>query len=94
MALKLAEEQAQREEDELKEEEANNPMKLLENRTIQSKNEIELLESLEELKDLNKRHQAVDYESMLQQYDTRLSAKELEEQLKQRDEEYIKYIFY
>lgn len=29
MALKLAEEQAKREEDEQKEEEANNPMKLL-----------------------------------------------------------------
>lgn len=29
MALKLAEEQAKREDDELKEEEANNPMKLL-----------------------------------------------------------------
>lgn len=92
MALKLAEEQAQREENELKEEEANNPMKLLENRTIQSKNEIELLESLEELKDLNKRHQAVDYDSMLQQYDTRLSAQEIEERLKQRDEDYIKTI--
>lgn len=90
MALKLAEEQAQREEDELRKEEANNPMKLLENRTIQSKNEIELLESLEELRDLNKRQQAVDFDSMLQQYDTRLSAQELEEKLKQRDEEYIK----
>ncbi|XP_077292582.1 splicing factor YJU2 [Arctopsyche grandis] len=68
MALKLAVEQAKREEDELKEEEANNPMKLLENRTEQSRNEIELLESLEELKDLNRRQAAVDYDTMLQQY--------------------------
>lgn len=62
MALKLAEEQARREEQEEREEEANNPMKLLEKRTEQSRNEIDLLESLEELKDLNRRHQNIDYE--------------------------------
>lgn len=90
MALKLAEEQAQREEDELKDEEANNPMKLLENRTEQSKNEIELLESLEELRDLNKRHQNIDYESMLLQYDSRETAREREERLQKLDEDYIK----
>lgn len=90
MALKLAEEQAQKEEDELKDEEANNPMKLLENRTEQSKNEIELLESLEELKDLNRRHQNIDYDSMLQQYDTRETAREREERLQKMDEEFIK----
>lgn len=93
MALKLAEEQALREEEELKEEEANNPMKLLENRTQQSKNEIELLESLEELKDLNRRQQAVDYDSMLQTFDTSLSRRELEEKMQQMDEEYIKLVF-
>ncbi|XP_050300862.1 splicing factor YJU2 [Anthonomus grandis grandis] len=92
MALKLAEEQAQREEEEAKEEEANNPMKLLENRTKQSKNEIELLESLEELKDLNKRQQVVDFDTMLSVYDSSLSQREREEQLKQLDEEYIKTV--
>ncbi|KAJ6637330.1 Splicing factor YJU2 [Pseudolycoriella hygida] len=66
MALKLAEEQAKREEDDLKEEEASNPMKLLENRTQQSRNEIELLESLEELKDLNRRQLRVDYDTLLE----------------------------
>lgn len=90
MALKLAEEQALREEQEAKEEEANNPMKLLENRTKQSKNEIELLESLEELKDLNRRQQVVDYETMLSAYDTTTSEREREERLQQLDEEYIK----
>ncbi|CAG9770593.1 unnamed protein product [Ceutorhynchus assimilis] len=92
MALKLAEEQAQREEEEAKEEEANNPMKLLENRTKQSKNEIELLESLEELKDLNKRQQVIDYDTMLSGYDPRLSQQEREERLKQLDEDYIKTV--
>lgn len=90
MALKLAEELAQREEEEAKEEEANNPMKLLENRTKQSKNEIELLESLEELKDLNKRQEAVDYDTMLSAYNTKMTEREREEKLKQMDEEYIK----
>ncbi|KAF2880913.1 hypothetical protein ILUMI_25262 [Ignelater luminosus] len=92
MALKLAEEQALREEEEEKEEEQNNPMKLLENRTKQSKNEIELLESLEELKDLNKRQQAVDFDAMLLAYDTKLTAREREERMQQLDEEYIKTV--
>ncbi|XP_060531862.1 splicing factor YJU2 [Cylas formicarius] len=92
MALKLAEEQAIREEEEAKEEEANNPMKLLENRTKQSKNEIELLESLEELKDLNKRQQVVDYDRMLLPYDTTLTEREREEKLQQLDEEYLKSV--
>lgn len=91
MALKLAEEQALREEEEAKEEEASNPMKLLENRTQQSKNEIELLESLEDLKDLNKRQQTVDYDTMLMQFNNKLTEREREEKLKELDEEYIKY---
>ncbi|KAL1518021.1 hypothetical protein ABEB36_001707 [Hypothenemus hampei] len=92
MALKLAEEQAIREEEEAKEEEANNPMKLLENRTKQSKNEIELLESLEELKDLNKRQQVIDYDTMLSAYNPNLTREQQEERLKQLDEEFIKTI--
>lgn len=90
MALKLAEEQAKREDDELKEEEANNPMKLLENRTEQSKNEIELLESLEELKDLNSRHETIDYEALLQQYDPSESIQQREERLAKADDDYVK----
>lgn len=90
MALKLAEEQAKKEDDELREEEANNPMKLLENRTEQSRNEIELLESLEELKDLNRRQQSVDFETMLLKYDDTESVREKEERLARLDEEYIK----
>ncbi|CAD7089418.1 unnamed protein product [Hermetia illucens] len=94
MALKLAEEQARKEEEELREEEANNPMKLLENRTLQSRNEIELLESLEELRDLNRRHQSVDYETMLQQFDTTETERQREERLEKMDEEYVKTIVF
>lgn len=92
MALKLAEEQARKEEEELREEEANNPMKLLENRTQQSRNEIELLESLEELRDLNRRQQSVDYETMLQQYNTGETEKERQERQEREDEEFIKSV--
>lgn len=93
MALKLAEEQAQREEDEEKEEEATNPMKLLEKRTLQSKQELELLESLEELKDLNRRQQTIDYDQMLEQYDTEAAKHRTEKEQEELDEQYIKSVF-
>ncbi|KAK2588178.1 hypothetical protein KPH14_004221 [Odynerus spinipes] len=93
MALKLAEEQAQREEDEEKEEEATNPMKLLEKRTQQSKQELELLESLEELKDLNRRQQTIDYEQMLEQFDTEAAKQRTEKEQEELDEQYVKSIF-
>lgn len=93
MALKLAEEQAQREEDEEKEEEATNPMKLLEKRTLQSKQELELLESLEELKDLNRRQQTIDYDQMLEQFDTGIARQKTEKELEELDEQYIKSVF-
>ena len=93
MALKMAEEQAQREEDEEREEEATNPMKLLEKRTQQSKNELELLESLEELKDLNRRQQTIDYEQMLGQYDTQASRLKREKEQEELDEQFVQSIF-
>lgn len=93
MALKLAEEQAQREEDEEKEEEATNPMKLLEKRTLQSKQELELLESLEELKDLNRRQQTIDYDQMLEQFDTDGAKQRTEKEQEELDEQYIKSVF-
>jgi len=93
MALKLAEEQARREEQELREEEANNPMKLLENRTQQSRNEIEMIESLEELRDLNRRQQTVDYTTLLQQYNAVETERERLEREEREDEEFIKWVF-
>lgn len=93
MALKLAEEQAQREEDEEKEEEATNPMKLLEKRTLQSKQELELLESLEELKDLNRRQQTINYDQMLKQFDTGTVEQKTEKEMEELDEQYIKSVF-
>jgi hypothetical protein len=69
MALKLAEEQAEREEQAVREDEATNPMKLLEKRTESSKNEMAVLEALEELKELNQRKVAPDHDAMLEKYD-------------------------
>nr|CAG4644388.1 EOG090X0G3U [Lepidurus arcticus] len=87
MALKLAEEQALREEQEIKEEEASNPMKLLENRTNQSKGEIELVETLEELKELNQRQQIINYDNLLKKYDN-----ERQDALKQAEEDDERFI--
>ncbi|KAH8384768.1 hypothetical protein KR093_007888, partial [Drosophila rubida] len=92
MALKLAEEQARREEREAREEEANNPMKLLENRTQQSRNEIEMLESLEELRDLNRRQQTVDYTTMLEQYNPAETERERLDREEREDEAFVKSV--
>lgn len=90
MALKLAQEQEKREEEEAKEEEASNPMKLLENRTQQSKFEIEQMECLEELKDLNRRHYNIDFNSLLAKYDTKEVKEKLKELQKEKDEIKVK----
>lgn len=81
-ALKLAEEAAEQEAREEQEEEKNNPMKLLEKRTQASKQEMDLIEALEDLKDLNKRHANVNFDAMLGRY-----ASEREAMLKRQEEQ-------
>ncbi|KAH0625844.1 hypothetical protein JD844_034175, partial [Phrynosoma platyrhinos] len=54
-AEKLLEEEEKRLQKEREDEELNNPMKVLENRTKDSKLEMEILENLQELKELNQR---------------------------------------
>ncbi|KAL7842343.1 hypothetical protein SRHO_G00240320 [Serrasalmus rhombeus] len=80
-AEKLIEEEEKKIQREREEEELNNPMKVLENRTRDSKMEMEVLENLQELKELNQRQAAVDFESMLEQY------KELEKRQRQKEQE-------
>ncbi|XP_027006477.1 splicing factor YJU2 [Tachysurus fulvidraco] len=80
-AEKLLEEEEKKIQLEREEEELNNPMKVLENRTRDSKMEMEVLENLQELKDLNQRQAQVDFESMLQQY------RELEKRQKKKEQE-------
>lgn len=80
-ALKLAEEQAAREEREAKEEIESNPMLLLENRTQQSQYEMEVLESLEDLREMNERHASIDLSKMTDKFESerKLTQEQIEE---------------
>uniref|UniRef100_A0A4W5QY57 Splicing factor YJU2 n=1 Tax=Hucho hucho TaxID=62062 RepID=A0A4W5QY57_9TELE len=80
-AEKLLEEEEKKITRDREEEELNNPMKVLENRTRDSKMEMEVLENLQELKELNQRQASVDFEGMLGTY------KELEQRTKEREKE-------
>lgn len=81
-SVRLAEKQAEQEEKARKEEEANNPMKLLENRTRDSRREMDVLETLEDLREMNTRNAAFDPEEIIRKQ------RELNEQLlKQQEEE-------
>ncbi len=90
-ALSKAEKQAEEEERARREELASNPMKLLEERTEASKNEMARMEALEELQELRKREVKVDYDDMLDRYD-RMRETEAQKQDRE-DEEFIKSIF-
>ena len=90
-ALRKAEEIAEKEDQARKEELENNPMKLLEERTAASKNEMEIAESLDELRELNRRTVAIDYDSIFAKFEQeRQTAAEDEEK---KDEEFVKSIF-
>lgn len=80
-ALKLAEEQAAREEQEAKEEIESNPMLLLENRTQQSQHEMEVLESLEDLREINDRHAGIDLGKIAEKFEAerKMTREQLEE---------------
>ncbi|GAA6213320.1 coiled-coil domain-containing protein 94 [Lates japonicus] len=80
-AEKLIEEEEKRIQQEREEEELNNPMKVLENRTKDSKMEMEVLENLQELKELNQRQALVDFEGMIDQY------REMEKREREREKE-------
>ncbi|KAK3727347.1 hypothetical protein QZH41_020381 [Actinostola sp. cb2023] len=89
LMLERQEEASQKEKEE---DELNNPMKVcfiaLENRTKESKQEMDILEKLEELRDLNSRHADVNYESMLKIY--RKHEEEMKVKEEQEDEELIR----
>ncbi|RNA26106.1 coiled-coil domain-containing 94 [Brachionus plicatilis] len=89
--IRLAEKQAELEAKQEKEEEANNPMKILENRTRDSRREMAILETLEDIRELNAAHASVDPKILLQEHQE-LKKKMLEMQ-EQEDEEEIRRIF-
>ncbi|KAM6960557.1 splicing factor YJU2 [Aplochiton taeniatus] len=80
-AEKLIEEEEKKIQRDREEEELNNPMKVLENRTRDSKMEMEVLENLQELKELNQRQARVDFEGMIDQY------RDLEQKEREREKE-------
>ncbi|KAK3097768.1 hypothetical protein FSP39_013015, partial [Pinctada imbricata] len=87
LARQMAEEEIKAKEDE----ELNNPMKVLENRTKASRNEIEQIDALEELREMNSRHAKLDHGEMLKmhaEYEKHLSRLQEEE-----DEKEIRSIF-
>lgn len=85
-AEKLAKEMAERERQEKEEEELNNPMKVLENRTIASKNEIETIDALEELRDINSKKAQLDHNQVIEmhlEYEKQLQKLQEEEEEKE-----------
>ncbi|CAF3217693.1 unnamed protein product [Rotaria socialis] len=84
-SVRLAEKQAKEEAAKVLEEEALNPMKLLENRTRDSRQEMAAIEALEDIKELNARHADIKIEQMLTQ--KREQEKQYELLKKQLDEE-------
>jgi hypothetical protein len=90
-SLRLAEKQAEQEAKQKKEEEENNPMKILENRTRDSRREMAILETLEDLRELNTAHANVDTTTLLKT-EEELKRQQLELE-KEEDEEEIRRIF-
>lgn len=90
MTLKIKEEEEKKLEEEMKEEEAINPMTLLENRTKQSNTELQRMEALEELKELNARHLKTDFNDLLSKYDTTETKEKLKKLQEEKDEEIVK----
>eukprot|EP00096_Caligus_rogercresseyi_P010839 TRINITY_DN4073_c0_g1_i1.p1 TRINITY_DN4073_c0_g1~~TRINITY_DN4073_c0_g1_i1.p1 ORF type:complete len:359 (+),score=141.79 TRINITY_DN4073_c0_g1_i1:29-1078(+) len=90
-ALAKAEKQAELEEKAYQEELKTNPMKLLEERTEASKNEMERMEALEELRELNKRELKINFDNMLNTYDKERAQENTRKE--QEDESFIQSVF-
>ncbi|KAG7394407.1 Coiled-coil domain-containing protein 94 [Phytophthora boehmeriae] len=71
------------------EEEKGDAMKALENRTLDSKREMDILDALDEIKAINQRHHKVDTDKLLQQHAQvgKLSKEEREKQLEEDRQE-------
>lgn len=86
-AEKIAEEEDRAYQEELK----NNPMKLLEERTEASKNEMARMEALEELQEINKREVKINYDGMLATYD-KIREQEAAK-AEAEDEDFVRQVF-
>lgn len=90
-AERLAEMEEERVIQEKEEEEANNPMLALENRTKESRREMDVLDALEEIKDWNSRNAQVKFEDLM---DRHLEAeKSTAEEIEKADREFAGKVF-
>lgn len=64
---------------------------VLENRTKQSKNEMDTMEALTELRELNARHEKVDYEGMIKK--AQLVKEEMERLQQAEEDRLIQYVY-
>ncbi|KAG1171517.1 hypothetical protein G6F70_002256 [Rhizopus microsporus] len=82
-----------REQDDKKEsgdeEEENDPMKALENRTLDSKREMEILDALDEIRTRNARAERIDVDEVLNRFSNEDQA-EINARMKEEEEEYEK----
>jgi hypothetical protein len=93
-SVRLAEKQADQEAKQEKEDEANNPMKLLENRTRDSRREMAILETLEDIKELNMKNINYDPLEIIRKEEMKLK-EDYEEEIRRQlesDEREIKNI--
>ncbi|GAM29182.1 hypothetical protein SAMD00019534_123580 [Acytostelium subglobosum LB1] len=72
-------------------EEKNDAMKALENRTVDSKREMEIMDALDELRNLNSKNAEIDHEQLLE-YSLK-KQEEMEQALAEQDEQLIKETF-
>ena len=93
-SIRLAEKQAEAAAKQVKDEEVNNPMKILENRTRDSRREMDILETLEDLRELNAAHASVDPKVLLEEEEKlkRDLAERLIEEEREEDEMELKRI--
>jgi hypothetical protein len=90
-AHKVLEQQEEEKKREKEEQEANDPMLALENRTRDSRREMDVLDALEDIKDQNARFEQVDLNELLKKYEDE-EKRQLELQ-EQEDEALVKSIF-
>ena len=83
-AERIAELEEERLREEKEEEEANNPMLALENRTKESRREMDVLDALEEIRDWNARNAHVKFDDLMEKH---LEAEQEEREKEEREDE-------
>lgn len=90
-AERISEMEEERIVQEKEEEEANNPMLALENRTKESRREMDVLDALEEIRDWNTRNGQIKFEDLMEKHLE--GEKKAEEEVEKADEELANKVF-